>query len=50
MGNANLRATVGLGCALAELPKIGGAITDSSGRLAASLAASVKLTGALDLS
>jgi hypothetical protein len=49
-GNANLQATVGLGCALTELPKVAEAITDSSGRLAASITASAELTGALDLS
>jgi hypothetical protein len=46
-GEANLRAKVGLGCAIAELPKVASAIGDSSGRLTASLAASAKLTAAL---
>jgi hypothetical protein len=46
-GEANLKAKIGLGCALTQLGDVGKAIESASGRLTASVSASTKLQSAL---
>ena len=46
-GDVDIKGTIGLGCALTELPKVGGAIKTSSEKLAGSIKASAELTSAL---